>query len=257
MPVSLATVTALSVTAVKAMRLHRVDAIELGELGARGNRRFFVVDERNRMVNAKMVGELQTVVASVDGEGLRFVFPDGRTVESPIELGDPSVEVRFFSASTQARPLLGPLSDALSDHIGRPLRVMEGAPAVDRGAHGGASLVSEGSLARFAEIAGEDTVDPRRFRMLIEVDGLAPHEEDGWVGRTIRIGDAAVHFRGHVGRCLITSRDPDTGVVDLPTLDLLGEYRREVESTEPLPFGIYGEVVRPGTVRLGDPVDTD
>ncbi len=105
---------------------------------------------------------------------------------------------------------------------------MEGAPAVDRGRQGGASLVSEASLARLAEIAGEDALDPRRFRMLIEVDGLAPHEEDGWVGRTFRIGDAAVRFRGHVGRCLITSRDPDTGVVDLPTLDLLGEYRREV-----------------------------
>ena len=250
-------VTALSVTPVKGTRLHRVDAIELGELGAHGNRRFFVVDDRDRMVNAKMIGALQTVIASVDGEQLRFLFPDGRTVESPIELGEPSVDVWFFSASTQARPLLGPLSDALSDHIGRPLRVMEGAPASDRGRQGGASLITQGSLARLAEVAGEESLDPRRFRMLIEVDGIAPHAEDGWVGRTVRIGDAAVRFRGHVGRCLITSRDPDTGVVDLPTLDLLGEYRRGINLTEPLPFGIYGEVVQPGTIHIGDPVDAD
>ena len=216
-------------TPVKATRLHRVDAVELGELGAVGNRRFFLVDERDRMVNSKMIGELQTVVASVDGEQLRFSFPDGRTVESTIELGEPPTEVRFFSASTQARPLLGPLSDALSDHVGRRLRVMEGVPAVDRGRQGGASLISQASLGRLAEVAGEDVVDPRRFRMLIEVGGVAPHEEDGWVGRTVRIGDAAVRFHGHVGRCLITSRDPDTGAVDLPTLDVLGEYRREVD----------------------------
>jgi len=256
-PADGSTVTALSVTPVKGMRLHRVDAIELGVLGAHGNRRFFVVDDRNRMVNAKMIGELQTVIASVAGEQLQFVFPDGRTVRSPIELGEPSIDVRFFSASMQAQPVLGPLSDALSDHIGRPLRVMEGAAAGDRGRQGGASLISQGSLARLAEVAGTDAIDPRRFRMLIEVDGIAPHEEDGWVGRTVRIGDAAVRFHGHVGRCLITNRDPDTGVVDLPTLDLLGEYRRNVTSTEPLPFGIYGEVVQPGTIRLGDPVDAN
>ena len=57
-----------------------------------------------------------------------------------------------------------------------------------------------------------------------------------------------------MGRCLVTSRDPESGDVDLPTLEILGEYRRGLASTEPLAFGIHGEVVRPGTVRLGDPV---
>ena len=28
--------------------------------------------------------------------------------------------------------------------------------------------------------------------MLIEVDGLAAHEEDGWVGRSVRVGEAEV-----------------------------------------------------------------
>jgi hypothetical protein len=45
-------------------------------------------------------------------------------------------------------------------------------------------------------------------------------------------------------------------VVDLPTLDLLGSYRGagEIESTEPLPFGVWGSVVEPGTIRVGDEV---
>ncbi len=63
-----------------------------------------------------------------------------------------------------------------------------------------------------------------------------------------------MRFGGNVGRCLVTSRDPDSGEINLPTLDLLGEYRQGLDSTEPLPFGIYGEVVRPGTVRVGDAV---
>jgi uncharacterized protein YcbX len=61
--------------------------------------------------------------------------------------------------------------------------------------------------------------------MLIEVDGLDPHAEDAWVGAVVRIGAAAVRFHGHVGRCLVTSRDPENGEIDLPALDLLRGYQ--------------------------------
>ena len=41
---------------------------------------------------------------------------------------------------------------------------------------------------------------------------------------------------------------------DMPTLELLGSYRSGLKTTEPLPFGVYGHVVRGGAVRLGDDV---
>ena len=92
--------------------------------------------------------------------------------------------------------------------------------------------------------------------MLIEVAGPDPHQEDLWVGRTLRIGDAQVAMRGHVGRCLVTSQSPDTGLVDLPTLELLS-YRRGLQTSEPLAFGVFGEVLEPGAVRLGDAITLD
>src|SRR5205085_10452343 len=101
---------------------------------------------------------------------------------------------------------------------------------------------SRASLLRLAEVASEPSVDPRRFRMLIEIEGVDAHEEDHWVGASFRVGGAVVRWTGHVGRCLITSRDPDTGVIDLPTLHILGDYRRGLDTTERLAFGIYGEV---------------
>jgi uncharacterized protein YcbX len=246
-------VTALSVTPIKSTRLQSVDAVELDELGARGNRRFFIIDERDRMINGKRLGDLQTVVAECSGDVLRLSFADGGSVESPVSLGE-EITARFFSGDVTGRLVNGSLSDALSSHLGRPLRIVEAVGSVDRGRFGGVSLISRASLRRLADEADEESVDARRFRMLIEIDGVAAHEEDAWVGRSARVGEAVVRFRGHVGRCLTTSRDPETGQVTLPTLDLLRDYRGNADTTEPLPFGIYGEVVTGATVRVGDPV---
>ena len=49
--------------------------------------------------------------------------------------------------------------------------------------------------------------------MLFEIDGVEAHEEDRWVGTEVRVGAARVVFKGDVGRCAVTSRDPDTGTV--------------------------------------------
>jgi uncharacterized protein YcbX len=249
------TVTALAVTPVKALRLHVVDAIELVREGARDNRRFCVIDERGRMLNGKLVGELQTVIAWFDaGAGeLALRFPDRSDVRARVAHGEP-LEISFFSHACAARVLDGPWAAALSDHLGRAVQLVEPERGVDRGREGGVSVVSRASLGRLAEEAGEASVDARRFRMLIEIDGVEAHAEDSWIGRRIRFGEAEVAFNGHVGRCLTTSRDPDSGEMTLPTLDVLRAYRRELDSTEPLPFGIYGEVVSLGAVRVGDAV---
>jgi hypothetical protein len=39
-------------------------------------------------------------------------------------------------------------------------------------------------------------VDGRRFRMLFEIDGVGPHEEDSWIGHEVQIGHAVVADRG-------------------------------------------------------------
>jgi uncharacterized protein len=244
-------------TPVKGTRVQAVEMIDLQAQGARGDRAFYVIDERQRMRNGKQLGELQAVVADYDLEASRLglVFPDGTRAEGTLGYGDP-IETRFFSRSVAARPLIGPWSEALSSFMGQPLRVV--APtgsALDRGPEAAASIISRGSLSRLAEEAGTDAVDGRRFRMLVEVAGIDAHEEDSWMGRQVRIGEALVAVRGNIGRCLVTSRDPDSGEVTLPTLDLLGNYRPEVETTEPLPFGIHAKVLEPGPVRVGDLVE--
>ena len=259
----MAVVVGLAFTPVKATRLHAVDRLELGPEGVSDNRRFYLIDSRDRMINSKIVGELQTVIADYSDADrrLRLELPDGRVVEDDIRLGH-RVETRFFSQQRSARLIDGPWSEVFSDVAGRPLRLVEPCEpgrGVDRGPDGSVSLISRASLARLAEAGGVEAVDSRRFRMLVEIDGVEAHAEDRWVdsGSGVRVGAAVVAFTGHVGRCLITSRDPDSGVVDLPTLDILGvlaDSRGSLDATEPLPFGVWGRVIEPGIVRVGDEV---
>lgn len=253
-------VTALAIAAVKGTQLRNVDSVDLDVRGVRENRRFFLIDERDEMVNATHLGALNTIVSEYsDAERrLSLRFDDGRVLEDEVRLGE-EVETSFYRQPTRARLVLGDWSDAVSDLLGQPLRLVEAGPdgAVDRRVDGAATLISRGSLERLAEAAKRSSVDARRFRMLIEIDGVEPHGEDGWVGCRLRVGETVLRGRGHVGRCVITNRHPETGEIDLQTLRLLGGYRREVETTEPVAFGIYGDVVEPGRIRVGDPVAVD
>jgi uncharacterized protein YcbX len=250
-------VAALSTTPVKGLRLAANSELRLERAGVAGNRTFYMIDDRARMVNGKLVGALTAVSADYDADGgqLTMTFPDGSVVSATVATGA-EVQTRFFSRRPTAHLVGGPWSDALSEFAGRRLRLVKADPGlggVDRGPAGAVSLISTASVAHLEGLTDGRTVDARRFRMLIEADGPDAHEEDRWVGREVQIGGALVAMRGHVGRCLVTTQSPDTGVVDLPTLQLLG-YRRGLSTTEPLAFGVYGEVIEPGAVKLGDAV---
>lgn len=193
----------------------------------------------------------------VDGDPL-LRFPDGSEVVGDVELGE-RIVTSFFGRPVEGRLVEGPWNDALADYVGRPVRLArterEG-DGVDRGRLAGATLVSTGSLEALRDAAGEDgPVDGRRFRMTIGIEGVEPHGEDGWIGSQVRVGRATVAVREHVGRCAVTTLDPDRGIRDLDTLGTIAAYRGDVQTREPLPFGVWCEVVEPGRVAVGDPVE--
>lgn len=254
------TVAWISYTPVKGLALLQPGAVELTERGVADDRRFHVIDARGRLTNGKRLGVLQQVRPRWDEASsvLSLAFPDGSVVSDVVALGEPNVTV-FYGRPVRGHLVLGPFNDALSELAGEPLRLVQpdrAGDGIDRGRRGAVSLLSRASLEPLRVEAGVDgPVDERRFRMLLGVDGVQAHAEDGWIGRELRIGDAVVVPRGNVGRCLITSRDPGSGRPDMDTLAALRRYRSDVESTEPLPFGVYGEVRVPGRVALGDAVE--
>jgi uncharacterized protein YcbX len=248
----------ISLTPVKALALEHVEEIDLLEHGLRGDRRFYLVDESNRLVNNKgRRGPLQLVHSSYDEETdvLTLRLADGTEVSGEVARGA-ELTTSFHSRPRPARRVEGPWDAALSELVDEHVRLV--APpygAADRGRGGAATLLAEGSLAAIAAVLGVESVDPRRFRMNFGIEGIDAHAEDDWIGRRIKVGEAVVVPQGNVGRCAITTQNPDTGKADLDTLKALADYRRDVETTEPLPFGVHAAVAQAGHVRVGDAVE--
>jgi uncharacterized protein YcbX len=252
-----ARVVRISIAPVKSLGLVHPDEVQVERQGVRGNRRFWLVDSDGRLFNGKRNGSMVRIRPEWDEDTRRLalMFPDGSRVEGIVELGD-AVDAEMYGHPHPSQRVLGPWEAAISEFVGVRLTLLWAtAHTGDRGYRGGTvSLVSRGSLARLGEEAKADgPVDGRRFRMLLEIDGVSAHAEDEWLGTQVRVGDATIVVNGDIGRCVVTSHDPDRGVTDLDTLGVLARYRREGR-TEPLPFGVYGAVAVPGRVRVGDSV---
>jgi len=258
---SVPSVSRISISPVKGLGLVHPEQVQLELSGVLANRRFHIVDADGRRYNQLRKGELVRIKQEydVDRERLALTFPDGTVADAELALGE-EVTTDFYGRPVNGRFVEGPWTVALSRWAGRPLRLVQSAPgdAVDRG-RGHVSLISKASLEELGRKGAHDgPVDGRRFRMLFELDGCAAHEEDTWIKRHVRIGDALVHLRGDVGRCAITTQNPETGVPDFDTLRTIGAYRpltANEAGKKHLPFGVYGEVIEAGKVALGDPVE--
>jgi len=250
----------IHVAPIKALAIQALDSVELGPRGVENDRRFCIVDQDGRMLNAKRVQRFVAIRPRFDADFRHLVLelPDGSAVEGPAGQGQ-ATTVTIYGRTVPAHAVAGPWSEVLSAVAARPVQLVrfddpgEGVDRADEAA--GASLLSEGSLRAIASAAGVSApVDPRRFRMLFGISGVDAHAEDTWIGRRVRIGAAVVEPGGNIGRCAVTTLDPDTGVSDLDTLAALGTYRDREVTTEPLAFGVWARVVKAGSVRLGDAV---
>jgi uncharacterized protein len=254
-------VSRISIAPVKGLGLVHPQAVMLERDGVRENRRFHIVDSDGRRFNQLRNGALVQIRPGYDADGERLTlhFPDGSVADGEVALGA-EVTTDFYGRPVVGNYVEGPWSAAISAWAGRQLRLVQSPPglAVDR-SRGHVSLISTASLAELGREGGQgEPVDGRRFRMLFELDGCTPHEEDGWVKRHLRIGDAVIRIRGDVGRCAITTQNPDTGEPDFETLRTLSTYRGFTENEHGqrhIPFGVYGDVAEPGHVTIGQEVE--
>jgi uncharacterized protein YcbX len=249
---SAASVTSLAIAPVKGMRLVQVAALELTPAGPVGDRAFVLVDADHQLVQTSRTPALVQVAPSWDPESGRLAlrFPGGDEVAAVPERG-----TRVTTTLYDGRPLTGhlaggPLSDALSEHLGRPVQLLARDDAQTGADDFPVTMMSLASLTALGEALDGGRPDARRFRMTITVDGVCAWEEHGWAGRDVEVGGAVLRVVDPVPRCVVTTRDPEAGSRDVPVLEALAELRGKQHVT----FGVWCRVARPGAVREGDPV---
>ncbi len=251
-------VVRFNVTPVKSTFLHHPEELRLEEGGPVGDRRFFFVDGDGRRFSGATKSPLLPMRADYDTatDVLTLTLPNGVEVSGRAEPDGEPLEVDFYGRIVAAHVVDGAFTEALSTYAGHEVRLA-------RPDHEGAAidvrpvtLVSLESVAELARQGGYDgTLDAARFRMTMEIEGVsAPHEEDTWHGREVRIGEAVIKVEDPVPRCVVTTLNPQTAERDFSTLHVIKAYRG-VSPGGDLPFGVYGAVVQPGTVRLGDELE--
>jgi len=156
-----------------------------------------------------------------------------------------------ISAAIQSH-VLGLADNPLSGHPERlPLRLVgDGVtPRYQDNEGGQATLHSRETLAAVAAASGDPGLDEARFRSNIVIDGVAAWEENGWMGRKIRIGRVAFEVVKQKTRCLATHANPRTGERDLPVMKLLMTRFSQEDPT----FAVGMVTSGPGgEIRVGD-----
>ncbi len=257
-------VSRLSIAPVRALGLLHPESLELTGMGVVNDRRFYLVDDHGRLVDRLLAGRLVQVRSETDDDAtwLRMTFPDQSVIEGDVRLGEP-VRTDIHGRIAVGHVVDGPWAAALEPFTGRRLLLVRcdkpGGTRIRAGetnVRNAVSLVSDGSLRELAAELGVDEVDGRRFRMLIEVEGAAAHEEDGWIGGRVAVGSAVLTITKPDARCAITTQDPETGERDLDTLRTILRYRgfREGDPEKKIDFGVLGDVLRPGRIAIGDAV---
>ena len=249
------TVARINVTPVKSSTLHHPDEVRLESFGPTHDREFFFIDADGKRFGGDAKAPLMGIRAEFDVEGDRLMMrlPNGDQAEGSAAANGDAISVTYDGRRVPEHLIEDDWYGFLSDHVGRNVRLArldEPGTLVDEGV----TIVSLASVEELGRRAERETPDPRRFRMTFELDGCEPHEEDTWTGRRIGIGEAELVVGGPVPRCVITTLDPDTGRHDFPTLKVIAGYRKLMPD-EGAPFGVYAQVSRPGTVRVGDEVE--
>ena len=224
---------------VKSMLGENLEQVEVSRHGVLGDRAYGVADgESGQLRNAKRAGwnDLFSFSARLEGDAaaggsssLRITAADGRVVA-----GDHPDRDRL-----------------LSEAFGREVILEEAGeePFFDLGA---VHLLTTASLEKLRELYGEGGFDARRFRPNVVVElgaGEAGFVEDGWIGRTLRLGEEVVlEVTEPVARCAMTTLPQQELPKDPKIMSTTYEHNDNC-------LGVYARVVRGGRVRRGDRVE--
>ncbi|MFC6881717.1 MULTISPECIES: MOSC domain-containing protein [Actinomadura] len=268
------TAVALRRYPVKSMLGEELPSVEVAATGLAGDRGWALLDaETGRVASAKsprLWRDLLTMSAVADGDGVRIVLPDGRTVRS----GDARADAELSEALgrrvtlTDTRPEGATLARAVPDQVlaaGITAEVEDEEVVLGQGSPPGTfvdfapvHLVGTATLAAIAEAGERGVMEAARYRpnIVLDTGDGAGFGENDWVGRDLRVGEAVLRVMAPTPRCSVPTLEHgtlprDTGALRIPARLNLVE---PVPGMGPRPCaGVYAQVVTPGRVNAGDP----
>jgi MOSC domain-containing protein len=246
------TVSQLAISPVKGMRLQRTGEIQLAQHGVTGDREFLVIGEDSKLLLSGQNPALLQVEPTWERARnlLTLSFPNGDVICDTPELGAAASTRMYDGRELPGWIVPGPLGTALSAYLGRPVHLFKRAPGHLGNDDQPVSLMSEASLQALAHEFDGAVPDGRRFRMTVTITGSGAWAEHDWGGRDVTVGEVALRVIAPVPRCVITTRNPESGVTDARILHALARLRGKHD----ISFGVWCEILRPGHIRVGDGV---
>ena len=251
-----ATVTHLRTTPIKGFTMRESPSLSLTGTGVVGDRAFFMVDDADKLMSATRTPSFLPYWARYEPEVLTIGRGDDVLLSEEVADGEP-VRAHFFAdryATGHVVP--GPWSKVLSEIAGQRIRLVRAADPLGGYDVHRVSLASEESVEALAGEADADRIDGRRFRMTVMVQGVPPFTEDTWTGGLVQVGESVVRVEVPIRRCAAVQKHPDGLESRADPLRRIKEVRGSMTSRNGrgLHLGVYGEVVQPGLVRVGDAV---
>ena len=142
------------------------------------------------------------------------------------------------------------LAEEIESRLGAPVQMMHMRDGVFD--DGSVSVITSDTVENIATLSATPA-DNRRFRPNIVVRLLqpGPWQEDNWLGSVLTFGDSADSARVSVTvndvRCAMVNYDPDSGQSSPQIL-------KSIVQTNKNNAGIYGTVIRPGSLAIGQAV---
>jgi uncharacterized protein YcbX len=229
---SLGRIAALWRYPVKSMGGEALEALAIDERGVIGDRYFALKDSDGRLGSGKTTKRFRQIAGLLDfsaatEDGVVVIrFPDGRSIRAD----DPVLGPTLTAICGMAIQVESEDQDRIMHRDSAPLH-----------------LLTEASIAWLRVRVPDVAIDMRRFRPNIviapEADGLV---EQDWLGRVIMIGDGLmIRAARPTVRCVMTTL-PQGELGEAPAV------LQTLTQQNAASLGIYAEVLRPGTVRIGE-----
>lgn len=243
-------VSGLRVAPVKALSLVSMQTLQLTRDGAPEDRRLFLLRADGSVVTMRRFPELTRVVPDLDlAAGTLMVnLPDGTVATSSLATTGERVEATLFGKDRSGVLIGGSVPQALSSYVGEQLRLVFAQQVGVGWDEGPVSLVGQTSVSAVDTPADAEGSDVSRYRMLIDVTGTEPFEEDGWVGGTVAVGEAVLRISHPLKRCVVIDYSASSGRKDWDGVRTLIARRGAGATT----LGVIAEVEKSGEVHVGD-----